>query len=91
MAGIGKKRTIFTFQAPDAREVCLCGTFNDWDPTRNPMRPDGRGGWKGQLLLPPGKYEYRFWVDGVWIDDPAAEEHVENPFGSRNAVREVKA
>ncbi len=33
---------------------------------------------------------YRFRVDGAWMDDPAAEEYVENPHGSRNAVREIK-
>jgi 1,4-alpha-glucan branching enzyme len=90
-AGNGKRRVIFTLEAPEAQEVYLCGTFNDWDPTRNPMKPDGKGGWRAQLLLPPGTYEYRVRIDGEWRDDPQAEAQVPNSFGSLNSVREVQA
>ena len=49
--------------------------------------PDGR--WLKELALPPGRYEYRFVVDGVWTDDPAAAELVDNGFGGRNAILNV--
>jgi len=88
--GNGKKRVIFAVDAPAANEVYLCGTFNQWDPQKTPMKPDGQGGWKAQLMLPPGTYEYRVRVDGEWKDDPAADALVPNPFGTHNCVREVR-
>jgi hypothetical protein len=51
------------------------------------MKKANKGTWEAIVTLPPGRYEYRFWVDGVWHDDPNAHERVENPFGSQNCVR----
>jgi hypothetical protein len=36
--------------------------------------------------LSPGRYEYRFVVNGEWVDDPKAKASVPNPHGGRNAV-----
>ncbi|MBN9688654.1 MAG: glycogen-binding domain-containing protein [Verrucomicrobia bacterium] len=73
-----------------AQQVCVAGSFNDWHPTVTPMiRLDDRQ-WAKELALPPGRYEYRFVVDGVWVDDPEATELIPNPFGSANAVLEVR-
>ena len=87
----GRKRVTFTIVAPEAREVFLCGCFNNWEPARTPMKKDASGVWKAQVLLPPGTYEYRLMIDGEWVDDPAAELRVPNSFGSSNCVREVRA
>ncbi|MBI3858582.1 MAG: hypothetical protein HY293_23090, partial [Planctomycetes bacterium] len=38
------------------------------------------------LDLPPGEYEYRLIVDGVWRDHPGAAKRVPNPFGTENCV-----
>jgi hypothetical protein len=46
-----------------------------------------KGTWEVSFALPPGRYEHRFWVDEVWLDDPNSQERVENPFGSQNCVR----
>lgn len=88
-AGNGKRRVTFTLEAPGASEVYLCGSFNDWTPAKTPMKPAGNGTWKAMVMLPPGTYEYRMVVDGKWVDDPAAEAHVPNEFGSMNCVRRV--
>src|SRR4051812_37540592 len=74
----GKRRVIFSLAAPDASEVYLCGSFNDWDPMRTPMKRNGDGSWKAQVMLPPGTYQYRVRVDGEWADDPGAEERIPN-------------
>lgn len=74
------------FIHPQANEVCIAGSFNEWHPSVTPMiRVDG-GKWAKELALPPGRYEYRFVVDGQWIDDPAAKATVPNSFGGNNAV-----
>ena len=78
--------TCVEFIHPQASEVCIAGSFNDWHPNATPMILLGDGRWAKELTLPPGRYEYRFVVDGQWVDDPAAKETVANPFGGFNAV-----
>ena len=77
--------------APKARTVFIAGSFNGWDPQRTPLRKDLRGVWHASLPLSPGRYEYRFIVDGQWQEDPSARESVPNPHGARNSVLVVPA
>ena len=76
---------------PTAQEVCIAGSFNDWHPSVTPMIRLRDGKWAKELSLAPGRYEYRFVVDGQWVDDPAATELIPNPFGTPNAVLLVAA
>jgi 1,4-alpha-glucan branching enzyme len=78
--------TCVEFINPQASEVCIAGSFNDWHTSATPMISLGDGKWAKELALSPGRYEYRFVVDGQWVDDPAAKETVSNPFGGFNAV-----
>jgi len=71
---------------PTAQEVCIAGSFNEWHPSATPMIRLEDGKWAKELALPPGRYEYRFVVDGQWVDDPAATELIPNSFGTANAV-----
>jgi 5'-AMP-activated protein kinase regulatory beta subunit len=87
--GNGKKRVTFALTAPQAQEVYVCGSFNDWDLTKTPLKADGKGGWKALVMLPPGTYEYRLLVDGQWTDDPQADQYVPNPFGTSNCIVQV--
>ena len=79
----------FELYAPDAKRVCLAGDFNNWDVDHLLMKRDKKGTWMASFSLPPGRYEYRFRVDGVWHDDPNAPERVGNPFGSQNCLKIV--
>jgi len=81
------KKVRFNLYAPEAERVFLAGDFNNWDVHDLPMKKDNKGTWDASFALPPGRHEYRFWVDEVWLDDPNAQERVENPFGSQNCVR----
>lgn len=76
---------------PTAQEVGIAGSFNDWHPSVTPMIRLSDGKWAKELALPPGRYEYRFVVDGEWVDDPAATELIANVFGTANAVLVVAA
>jgi len=81
-----KQRPVeFTLEVPNASSVALAGTFNNWDCHRTPMIRDGAG-WKASVSLSPGRYEYRFVVDGQWVSDPKARESATNDFGSTNSV-----
>ena len=81
-----KQEIVFTFLAPEAREVSLVGSFNGWRPNDTPLRDTGGGEWAVRLMLRSGQYEYRFVVDGRWTEDPAASQRVPNPHGGVNSV-----
>lgn len=80
------QRVRFGYFNPEARAVCLAGSFNDWDRRATPMQRDALGDWTVELELPPGEYRYRLVVDGEWRDDPSAPQTAQNPFGGYDAV-----
>ena len=88
MAKTAKKRVYFTFERPDAEEVHLVGSFNDWEDGRL-LKRDKKGVWKTWMSLAPGRYEYRYLVDGHWENDPEAE-HCPNPHGGHNCLQIVE-
>jgi chromosome partitioning protein len=60
---------VFTVEALGAQRVQLVGDFNGWSVEGSDMENDGRF-WRKVLNLPPGRYLYRFVVDGNWQRDP---------------------
>ena len=76
----------FVLEMPQARSASVAGNFNNWNPMLTPMEITDHGYWKSVVVLPPGRYEYQFVVDGKWIADPRAEEQVPSPFGRDNSV-----
>ena len=82
------KRVYFRLYAPEAKEVVLMGSFNNWDPEGRPLKKDRKGFWRTWMALNPGTLEYRFRVDGIWKNDPDAD-HVPNPYGGTNSVQIV--
>ncbi len=81
---------VFATQAPGANTVALAGDFNNWQPEATPMERNGDGASFVALLpLPPGRYRYRYVVDGQWKSDPNNEYVESNPFGELNSVVEV--
>jgi 1,4-alpha-glucan branching enzyme len=79
----------FELDIPEARRVSVAGTFNDWKPRATRLAFIGGTKWFKEVLLAPGRYEYRFVVNGEWMDPPNAKVYVPNPYGGRNAVVEV--
>ena len=69
----------------DADQVSVAATFNNWSPTKNPMRYLD-GCWITEINLPPGKHQYKFVVDGSWISDPANPNNVDDGAGDVNSV-----
>lgn len=78
--------TDFKLFAPAAQEVFLSGDFCNWQGDDCPMRRLKDGSWKKSLKLNPGRYEYRFVVDGHWWTDPENPDRQENPYGQHNSV-----
>jgi chromosome partitioning protein len=72
-----------------AHQVLLAGDFNGWEPDRQVRLLQYPGGWEKRLACPPGRYEYKFVLEGTWTPDPWNPRHVFNPHGTENSVIEV--
>ena len=84
-----KKRITFKLEASDAKEVILVGDFSSWDAKKYVMRKDDKGRWAEIVTLAPGRYEYKFLVDGQWQNDPSNDQLVPNSFGTLNNILNV--
>ncbi|MEW6100785.1 MAG: glycogen-binding domain-containing protein [Candidatus Omnitrophota bacterium] len=80
----------FRIYAPTARKVSLAGSFNNWDPKKLTAKKDTKGNWKVKVNLKPGRYEYKFVVDGNWQNDPSCNACVPNSLGSQNCIVEIR-
>jgi CubicO group peptidase (beta-lactamase class C family) len=70
-----------------AKIVNLAGTFNDWKPSTIVCGKEGAE-WICRVDLKPGKYLYKFIVDGHWITDPANPTIEDDGRGNTNSVIE---
>ena len=80
----------FKLYAPGAKKVAVAGSFNKWDTKKLLAKKDSKGSWAVKVDLKPGRHEYKFVVDGAWINDPRCTSCVTNALGSQNCVVEVK-
>lgn len=67
------------------KKVYLSGSFNDWSPLSAEMILKN-GFYEKELLLNPGRYTYKFVVDGVWQADDRADFFEDDGKGGRNSV-----
>ena len=87
----GSPSVTFEYFAPEAKEVKLAGSFNDWNADGIQLKKEKSGRWKIEMALEPGRYEYRYLVDGNWQNDQRPVACVHNPYGECNCVIEVGA
>jgi chromosome partitioning protein len=80
---------LFTLSAPEARNVQIAGDFNSWTPEGNEME-FSNGVWRAIVALEPGRYRYRYVVDGNWKADPLNAEVESSPYGDYNSVIDLK-
>jgi len=94
-ASVKKKRVSLAFDAEPGKNVFVAGDFNEWtvgdDKKAKKMKEkkDQAGHYSIQMYLPVGDHEYKFFCEGEWHPDPAAENHKWNAFGTRNSVMAV--
>lgn len=84
------KKVHFKFFAPLSLKVQVAGTFNKWEPSKGNLKKDSSGNWTGIFELKPGRYEYRFVVDGNWENDQNNNEIVPNNLGTFNNILNVR-
>lgn len=90
----------FLYEAPQARNVNLCGNWNDngWCGTQASGRfeqnigamtdEDGDGIWEVIIPLRPGRYQYKFAIDwGIrWVHDRNNPLGEDDGFGGQNSI-----
>lgn len=82
-----RKRVVFKLKTEPHSKVYVSGTFNNWSTTKSKLKEkDNNGGYSLQMLLPKGKYEYKFIINDVWTMDPKCQDWVPNNLGSLNSV-----
>lgn len=69
----------------DAKKVILAGSFNHWKEHQIRMTPNDSG-WEITLDLAQGIYEYKFIVDGDWMEDPANPLKIMNQHHTWNSI-----
>ena len=84
-------RVTYDVNLTNAQSVELVGTFNNWTPGTIVLKgPNANGRWTAEVLLPPGRHEYLFLVDGrEWMTDPTAVMRRPDGFGRENAVIDI--
>jgi Glycogen recognition site of AMP-activated protein kinase len=95
--GINKFRNKFSFSTNDsivtfflrnnknADRVMLAGSFNNWNP-ENFFMTVTDSGWIAFVKLGPGKYWYKFIVDGNWTTDNDNQLKENDGLGNMNSV-----
>jgi hypothetical protein len=79
----------FAARFDSARRVQIAGDFNNWSSLSTPLMAADTGTWSTRLALPPGRYRYRFVVDGAWTNDPHNPSVETNEYGELNNILEV--
>jgi len=90
--GVTPSRILVRFVLParGARRVALAGDFNGWRVDDIVLSDEhGDGLFTTTVSLPPGRHSYLFWVDGRWMQDPAAGSSVPDGFGQLNSVLDL--
>ncbi len=79
---------LFTFIDPKAERVVIVGDFNNWSTTADPLlNRAGEGTWTIRIPLQPGRYEYKYIIDGKkWTPDLWNPDVVDDGFGGFNSV-----
>lgn len=76
-------KVTFSIEAADAKKVSVVGSFNEWNAKATPLKKLKNGTFKGTVDLDQdNSYEFKYIVDGEFINDSAADAYVWNDFAS---------
>ncbi|MFH1791490.1 MAG: AAA family ATPase [Candidatus Omnitrophota bacterium] len=80
-------KATFKLAAPEANEVYVAGSFNNWTLDRKfLMKKLSNGTWTKIMSLPEGEHLYKFVVDGRWVSDPSNDLGKRDEFGGLNSL-----
>lgn len=81
-------KVTFSVPAAEAERVSVLGTFNEWNEKNAlQLKKLKNGTFKGTIdLEKDNSYEFRYLVDGTFVNDENADAYKTNEFGGENAV-----
>ncbi|OBX25639.1 AMP-activated protein kinase-like protein [Gelidibacter algens] len=81
-------KVTFSLPAKEAQKVSVLGSFNEWSESDAvQLKKLKNGTFKGTVdLLKDHSYEFKYLVDGTFINDEQADAYKPNVFGGENAV-----
>lgn len=84
-------KVTFSFEAEEAKEISVVGSFNDWDAKKAPLKKLKSGTFKGTIDLDKdNSYEFKYLVDGEYLNESEADAYVWSDFaGAENSVVNV--
>jgi hypothetical protein len=68
------------------KNAYLVGDFNHWKVGADPMQQMFNGSFRRTKKLLSGRYEYKFYADGIYWEDLDAKVQTINSCGTRNSV-----
>lgn len=82
-----KEGYLFSYYSPRANEIFLAGDFNGWKRRKTPLIKGRDDVWRVVLRLKPKRsYDYKYIVDGTWVNDPNNKDLNPDVAGGANSV-----
>lgn len=76
-------KVTFTVPAKSAKSVAVVGTFNEWNTEATALKKLKNGTFKGAVNLDSdNSYEFRYVVDGAYVNDEQADAFAWNEFAA---------
>ena len=76
-------KVTFSLEAKQANNVAVIGSFNEWNSEATPLKKLKNGTFKGTVdLESSNSYEFRYLVDGTYVNDQEADGLIWNDFAS---------
>lgn len=84
-------KVTFSIEAKEANTAAVIGDFNSWNPAEGELSKLKNGTFKATFELPKDNtFEFRYLVDGDYVNDPEADSFRWNEFANaENSILEV--
>ncbi|MEO1032538.1 isoamylase early set domain-containing protein [Winogradskyella sp.] len=84
-------KVTFSVPAKEAKNVAVVGSFNEWNTEATELKKLKNGTFKGTVdLASESSYEFRYVVDGTYVNDEQADSYAWNDFaGAENGILEL--
>ena len=81
-------KVTFAVPAEEAKKVTVVGSFNEWNTKKAvALKKLKNGTFKGTVdLEKDNSYEFKYLVDGTYMNDEQADAYATNVFGTENGV-----
>jgi hypothetical protein len=82
-----KEGILFSYYSPSAKEIFVAGDFNGWKKRYTPLLKGKDDVWRIVLELKPNRsYDYKYIIDGNWVNDPNNMDLNPDVAGGANSI-----